>query len=184
MDIEQRVLETDETDINAEQVEAGLQGLVSWLFSKSVLQTAEIGAGVVDWLTSDGRWHGLYPEICGYYLQYLVQAAPATGTGRDTSFRLAAADVAAWLDAVGGSAAEPPTLYQPEVAEPDWRNQCLFAFDLAIILRGLTAARHAGPDRYQPAPRSVTRHHCFELSTMGGWLPTCSDQAPHPLTFR
>jgi hypothetical protein len=160
MDIEQRVLETDETDINAEQVEAGLQGLVSWLFSKSVLQTAEIGAGVVDWLTSDGQWHGLYPEICGYYLQYLVQAAPATGTGRDTSFRLAAADVAAWLDAVGGSAAEPPTLYQPEVAEPDWRNQCLFAFDLAIILRGLAAAEARWPGS---VPTGATERYATSL---------------------
>jgi hypothetical protein len=142
MDIEQRVLETD---INAEQVEAGLQGLASWLFSKSVLQTAETGAGVVDWLTSDGRWHGLYPEICGYYLQYLVQAAPATGTGRDASFRSAAAAVAVWLDAVGGAGAEPPTLYQPDMAEPDWRNRCLFAFDLAIIVRGFAAAEARWP---------------------------------------
>ena len=106
MDIEQRVLETE---MNAERVESALQGLVIWLLSKPVLRNAETGAGVVNWLTSDGQWDGLYPEICGYYLRYLAPAAPATGeplfersatpsprprwsngTGRDTSFRSAA----------------------------------------------------------------------------------------------
>jgi hypothetical protein len=142
MDIEQGVLEAD---TNSERVGSALQSLVRWLLSKPVLRTAETGAGVVNWLTSDGQWDGLYPEICGYYLQFLAQAAPATGTGRDTSFRAAAAAVAAWLDAVGGDAAEPPTLYQSDMAEPDWRNRCLFAFDLAIIVRGFAVAEARWP---------------------------------------
>jgi hypothetical protein len=74
MDIEQRVLETE---MNAERVESRCR--VIWLLSKPVLRTAETGAGVVNWLTSDGQWDGLYPEICGYYLRYLAPAAPATG---------------------------------------------------------------------------------------------------------
>ena len=62
MEIEQAALETD---TNSERVGSALQSLVRWLLSKPVLRTAETGAGVVNWLTSDGQWDGLYPEICG-----------------------------------------------------------------------------------------------------------------------
>jgi hypothetical protein len=142
MDIEPGVLETE---MNSDRIGSALQGLIRWLLSKPVLRNAETGAGVVNWLTSDGQWDGLYPEICGYYLQFLAQAAPKGTCGDDTSFRSAAAAVAAWLDAVGGGAAEPPTLYQPDRAEPDWRNKCLFSFDLAIIVRGFAAAEARWP---------------------------------------
>jgi hypothetical protein len=157
MDIEQSALETDP---DAERVESALQSLAGWLLSKPVLRAAEQGAGVVNWLTRDGHWDGLYPEICGYYLQFAAQAAPAAGTGDDTLFRSAAAAVAAWLDAVGGAAAEPPTLYQPDMAEPDWRNQCLFAFDLAIIVRGFAAAEARWPGL---VPAGVSERYAASL---------------------
>jgi hypothetical protein len=134
-----------EIEMDVERVEAALRSIVGWLLSKPVLRSAEGGAGVVNWLTKDGNWDGLYPEICGYYLQFAAAAAPAVGSGDDTSFRSAAAAVAAWLDAVGGVGAEPLTLYHRDMAESDWRNQCLFAFDLAIIVRGFAAAEARWP---------------------------------------
>ena len=102
MDIDYAILDTE---MDTARVEAALGGLVKWLLSKPVLRPAQQGAGVVNFLTETGEWDGLYPEICGYYLQFAAHAAPAAGTGDDTPFRSAAAAVATWLDAMGGAAA-------------------------------------------------------------------------------
>ena len=137
-----------------DSLDAALHGLDQWLLSGPVLRAAEApdpaasrskaGAGVVNYLSQDAIWNGLYPEICGYYLQFLIHAAPR-GTD-DERYRQAASRVAAWLDAKGGPAAEPLTLYFRDPADSDWRNDCLFAFDLAIILRGLLSVQRRWPD--------------------------------------
>ncbi|MDQ2802927.1 MAG: hypothetical protein M3Y41_09685 [Pseudomonadota bacterium] len=150
-----------ETETNVECVEAALRAIVGWLLSEPVLRPAEAGAGVVNWLSTDGSWDGLYPEICGYHLQFAAYAAPAAGNGDDAPFQSAAAGVAAWLDAVGGAGAEPLTLYHRDMAESDWRNQCLFAFDLAIILRGLAAAEARWPGLM---PAGVSERYAASLS--------------------
>lgn len=125
------------------RLESVLGGLVDWLLSDPVLRSTGNGAGVVSYLYPDGGWDGLYPEICGYHLQFVTRAAPPDED--DAPFRLAAAQVAGWLDAAGGNEAAPLTLYHRDMAQSDWRNLCLFAFDLSIILRGLTAAEARWP---------------------------------------
>jgi hypothetical protein len=142
MDFVQRALSSD---IVAGQLGAASERLAAWLMSTPVLRPAEKGAGVVNWIADDGNWDALYPEICGYYLQFTVQAAPIAGTGDDKPFRSAAKAVAIWLDSVGGLMAEPLTLYHRDLGQSDWRNSCLFAFDLAIILRGLGAVEARWP---------------------------------------
>ncbi len=136
------------TSIDA--LDTALRRLDAWLLSEPVLRASGGGsgsrAGVVNYLSEDGVWNGLYPEICGYYLQFLVHAAPTD----DTCYRQAAGRVAAWLDVEGGPAAEPLTLYFRDPADSDWRNDCLFAFDLAIILRGLRCVQRRWPDLLPP----------------------------------
>jgi len=124
--------------------------LTSWLMSPPVLRRTGPGAGIVNFLTPEGTWDGLYPEICGYYLQFAVRAASRTSRDKDDLYRSAAASVATWLNEVGGVNAEPLTLYHRDMRETDWRNQCLFAFDLAIILRGLATAEARWPGVVPP----------------------------------
>ncbi len=149
------------TESNVGRLDAALRGLVGWLLSDPVLRPTEAGMGVVNWLSPDGTWDGLYPEICGYHLQFAASAAPAAAHGDDAPFRSAAAGVTAWLDAVGGAGAEPLTLYHRDMAESDWRNQCLFAFDLAIILRGLATAEARWPGL---VPARVSKRYAASLA--------------------
>lgn len=123
-----------------------LSGLTGWLLSDAVLRSssARAGAGVVNYVGPDGQWDALYPEICGYYLQFLAQAASLPGS-EDARLRLAAVRVGSWLNLAGGLSAEPLTLYHRNEADSDWRNSCLFTFDLAIILRGIAAAEAQWP---------------------------------------
>ncbi len=84
-----------------------------------------------------GRVAYVYPEIAGYYLQWLAWRAR---TGVDTA-RLAAkaAGVQRWLH-VWLADREPPRTRIHFDGEPDWRNDAVFCFDLAMIGRGLASA--------------------------------------------
>lgn len=149
-------------EIELAQLDTALHGISGWLLSEPVLRPVESGAGVVNFLNPDGVWDGLYPEICGYYLQFASRAALAADD--DAPYRSAAAQVVTWLDAAGGPDAQPLTLYHRDMAQSDWRNQCLFAFDLAIILRGLASAEARWPgsvpialvDRYSASLARIT----------------------------
>ena len=144
------------------KLDVALRGVSDWLRSEPVVRPQEIGASVVNFIGPDGVWDGLYPEICGYHLQFAANAAPTMGD--DAPFRSAATRVIAWLDAAGGPDAQPLTLYHRDMAQSDWRNQCLFAFDLAIILRGLASAEARWPgsvptvlaDRYAASLARIT----------------------------
>ncbi|KAA5612869.1 hypothetical protein [Rhodovastum atsumiense] len=116
-----------------------------WLLAEAQLGPAagRCAGAVVNYLEPDGGWNGAYPEICGYFLQFLAAAAPEGEAG---PHREAARRVVLWLAAVGAGGA-PLTLYhrRAETEAGDWRNHCLFAFDLAIVLRGLDAAAQRWP---------------------------------------
>ncbi len=79
----------------------------------------------------------VYPEIAGYYLQWLAWRAR---TGVDAA-RLAAkaAGVQRWLRHWLADH-EPPRTRIHFDGEPDWRNDAVFCFDLAMIVRGLASA--------------------------------------------
>ena len=151
-------------------LDAALHRLDAWLLSDPVLRgdgtpsnDRNPPAGVVNYLSGNGIWNGLYPEICGYYLQFLVHASRAGDD--DARYRQAAGRITAWLDVKGGPAAEPLTLYFHDPVDNDWRNDCLFAFDLAIILRGLRCVQHRWPgllpdglvERYTASVARITR---------------------------
>lgn len=122
-----------------------------WLLSDEVVLRGPAGmaGGIINYREADGHWDGVYPEICGYYLQFAAHAAAAGAHG--TRHREVAAQVIAFLDAKGKTAA-PHTLYRrlAELGAADWRNRCLFSFDLAIILRGLDAAETRWPGIVPP----------------------------------
>lgn len=120
-------------------IEAAQERLERWLLSGQVVRREPgLAGGVISWLDRDGRWNGLYPEIAGYCLLFCTLLADA-GQGEARARR-----VAAWLDSIAPDG-EPPTIILASGDAEDWRNRALFSFDLAIILRGLLAARSAFP---------------------------------------
>jgi len=109
--------------------------LVRWLLAGPV-QRAD--GGVAGWVDARDRAAYVYPEIAGYYLQWLAWRA-TQGDGHDPLIRRAEA-TQRWL-AQWASAPGPPVTRAHDVAgQPDWRNAAVFCFDLAMVLRGLAAA--------------------------------------------
>jgi hypothetical protein len=147
-----------------------LRGLTEWLMSDRVLRPVGSGAGVANWLWPNGLHDGLYPEIGGYYLQFLsvAESCPTasglttSATGAALAAREAAVRVIEWL-AKAGPMGDPLTLYHRDMTQSDWRNKCLFAFDLAMILRGFASVESRWPGivpavvmaRYSEAIRSL-----------------------------
>jgi len=138
--------------------------MTGWLLSAPVLRSSAWGgSGVVNWLipgAPPGRdYDGLYPEIGGYYLQFLAVAASEShrpGSIEPSIARETAARVVAWLDKCGPDG-DPPTLQHRDMTQSDWRNKCLFVFDLAMIVRGLAAIDARLPGQTPPTliPRYV-----------------------------
>lgn len=108
---------------------------------------AEVGAvaGCVD---GDGRPRYAYPEITGYFLQWL---AWRVACGDDVApLSPLAASAQHWLRRWCATEGTPARVYL-DAPEPDWRNGALFCFDLAMVFRGLAAAGRAGLLEPDPA---------------------------------
>jgi hypothetical protein len=139
----------EEMALQSPSTKQTLNGLTEWLLSDRVLRSTKSGeAGVANYLYPDGEHDGLYPEIGGYYLQFLalLGSGRGAGTSADTAevARHAASRVIKWLEGAGPQG-NPLTLYFRDPAYSDWRNECLFAFDLGMILRGFDRAEACWP---------------------------------------
>ncbi len=98
-------------------------------------------AGTVNDHGSPQYWYG---EIAGYYLSWAAWLAGQKGALQNAALpplltRLAA-DVMAWLEREWARQ-EPPLTRVHANGKADWRNDYLFSFDLAMILRGVADAR-------------------------------------------
>ena len=94
-------------------------------------------AGVVG---ASGTAAYVYPEIAGYYLQWLAWRAREGDDARVLAERAGAVQrwLRVWLDD-----ATPPRTRLHFDGQDDWRNQAVFCFDLAMVLRGLASAGQA-----------------------------------------
>jgi len=112
--------------------------IAAWLLAGGVQMRAGVHSGAVAGaLDADGQARYLYPEITGYYLQWL--ASLATRTSRGEALTEPAAAAQRWLAATIAESEAPPTRYL-RGADSDWRNSAVFCFDMAMVLRGLAAA--------------------------------------------
>ncbi|MEO7810981.1 MAG: hypothetical protein ABIR73_02945 [Usitatibacter sp.] len=134
--------------VRLRDAEAAERAIGNWLLDGNAqLRTGPHAGGVAGAIDADGRPLYLYPEITGYYLQWLAWRASRYGAAPAIVQRAAAAQ--RWLTAWIERTDPPETRVYPRVHEPDWRNSASFLFDLAMVLRGVasaTAARLIEPD--------------------------------------
>jgi hypothetical protein len=116
--------------------------IAEWLLTGPALLCAGTHAGgVAGCVSASGSVNYVYPEIAGYYLQWLTWRAQRFGKSPALADRAAA--VQSWLG-VWLTAADPPlTRVHLIDADDDWRNRAVFCFDVAMVLRGLAAAAGA-----------------------------------------
>src|SRR5438552_10126214 len=120
----------------------GAARIAHWLLTSPAQQSGGPHAGAVaGWIGTDGRADYVYPEITGYYLQWLAWMTRRHGWQPHYVARAEAA--LAWLTQWLAND-RPPTRIYVERPREDWRNNALFTFDLAMVLRGIGAAAHAG----------------------------------------
>ena len=135
-------------------VAAGLPAAVAdrtghWLLHGPAQLRQGPHAGAVAGCLRQARALYVYPEITGYYLQWLAWRA----RDGDTKPPLSAAAwsgqrwLARWLDGNGA----PQTRVHLDAAVPDWRNEAVFCFDIAMVARGLASASAAGLLEPDPA---------------------------------
>lgn len=151
------------TSARQADIDIARRDLATWLLSPAVALADESGAiGIVNWLDARLDEHdGLYPEIGGYYLLFLSQVASVDAT--DQVCRKLAQGVLRWFDRSGVDGA-PATIERRCSRPSDWRNQCLFTFDLAMIVRGMLAVEQRWPDivpggligRYAAAAQAIS----------------------------
>ena len=148
-------------DIDTPEVAFPRAAITAWLLDGGAQQTRgpEIGA-VAGWVGTDGRVEYFYPEITGYFLQWLAFSTTA-------NTRVACARRAAlaqdWLRSWLRRSALPLTRIYADGREDDWRNRALFCFDLAMVLRGLASA--AGRELIAP-DREVVHGLCGHLERL------------------
>ena len=115
--------------------------LAAWLLDgPAQLRDGQHAGAVAGVLLSPNAPTYVYPEITGYYLQWLAWRAYAGDDAHALAARAAAAQ--AWLARWAAEPAPRTRVYL--VAREDWRNGALFQFDLAMVLRGIASAADAG----------------------------------------
>ena len=113
----------------------------TWLFTSAQISEGPDRGGIVGGFDEQGRANYVYGEISGYFLTFLAFVAATQGDNRCAPM---AQGVVSWLAGQWGGKASPPTRVPVTQNETDWRNACIFSFDLAMILRGLALACEAG----------------------------------------
>jgi hypothetical protein len=114
--------------------------LANWLVDTVQCMSGPHAGAVAGCVTASGSASYVYPEIAGYYLQWLAWRATRFGSEADLAPRAAAVErwLARWLAMAG-----PPTRVHLDGTRDDWRNQATFCFDLAMVLRGIGSATQA-----------------------------------------
>ncbi len=124
---------------SALQVGAEQESIAHWLLhGPAQVESGAHAGSVAGSIDAAGRAVYAYPEITGYYLQWLAWRAARHSTSAELALRADAAQqwLARWVTASG----PPPTRIHLGGSEEDWRNTAVFCFDLAMVLRGVGTA--------------------------------------------
>ena len=156
----------------------------TWLLAGPAQLRAGPHAGAVaGCIDEHGQATYLYPEITGYYLQWLAWRARSHGVVH--AERAAALAAQRWLGHWLRLADPPLTRVGVAGPDSDWRNDAVFCFDLAMVLRGLAAAANAG--LLEPEPEVVAKlaRQLARLIAADGLFDACAPtSASRPLPDR
>lgn len=109
-----------------------------WLLSASqVLEGPHKGA-VIGGVNEEGSPNYVYGEITGYFLTFLANVENSR-----TQLERYATSAINWIGDQYSDVRTPETRIYFNEGTADWRNQLIFSFDLAMILRGLSLASDA-----------------------------------------
>lgn len=127
----------------SEDVANACRGLTHWILNGGLQLAQGVHAGgVCGQLTAEGQPIYVYPEITGYFLQWLAWRADCEGPTPELKARAEAAQ--RWLGQWAREGPRAPTRIYLRSEHPDWRNDATFCFDLAMVVRGLGAASEKG----------------------------------------
>jgi hypothetical protein len=168
----------------ATSVSSARDAVAAWLLGDTaqMREGRERGA-VAGWLDADGRASFVYPEITGYYLQWLAWHASREGPAGELRRRADAAQrwLATWLT---GPRPLPTRVYLRPDAE-DWRNRGVFCFDLAMALRGVGSAARLGLLAPDPVVVDGLCTALLQLEGGDGYFEAClPHDARQPLPAR
>ncbi|MEO8739659.1 MAG: hypothetical protein ABI537_08155 [Casimicrobiaceae bacterium] len=114
--------------------------IAGWLFDGGAqLRSGPEAGGVAGWLTASGEAVYVYPEISGYYLQWLAWRA-LRQRGATAALRRRASSAQRWLRSWVERGELPPTRIYLREHQADWRNDAVFFFDVAMVVRGVASA--------------------------------------------
>jgi len=117
-----------------EEINRQIGKLDRWLTSSAVFSDGAI-AGSID---ESGCALYTYPEISGYYFSYLAYRIHSNGDGEYLVEK--ARKILGYQQQMWSKSSPPATrLYLNTVlqSQADWRNQGLFVFDIAMLVRGI-----------------------------------------------
>ncbi len=156
-------------------------GLRDWLLhGPAQLQAGEHSGGVAGTIAVDGTALYVYAEITGYYLSWL---ADIDDGGEVVRARARAA--LAWATRhFPASGRAPATRIHLTASEPDWRNDAVFFFDLAMLLRGVDAASEAGLVVGAQPLRRVLHEQLSQFSNRDTLSPVIQWRGAQPLPPR
>lgn len=115
--------------------------LARWLLTAPQLHEGPHAGAIAGMLDGKKTASYVYPEIAGYHLRWLAFRALRSGSSEELAAGASATQ--RWL-ARWSALAGPPTRVHLDGTREDWRNDALFCFDLAMVLRGLGSAAMAG----------------------------------------
>lgn len=146
--------------------------IASWILSGGIqIQDGPEAGGVAGWLNAEGKPAFAYTEITGYYLTCMAFMHRA---GRpEPEILLNAHRALTWLLNKCQQGGIPLTRYYFQDGVSDWRNDAVFSFDLAMVLRGLSSVKGmVNEDARKQAFFGFLKYLCECVSSDGLLLPS------------
>lgn len=152
--------------------------LKCWLLdTPQVADGAEAG-GVAGSIDANGCIEYVYPEITGYYLQWLAWRSAVRGA--DDGLRTRAAAALRWIERWARHSDPLRTRVHLDGATRDWRNDFVFCFDIAMVLRGIASCSRQGLLRADPATVRALDAVLQQLVDADGQFAACRPEAAEP----
>jgi hypothetical protein len=119
------------------RIDTAQRAVEAWLLERAQMRRGLHRGAVAGAIDHCGGAQYLYPEIAGYFLQWLAWLRALRRPNRQLAERAAACQrwLALWIEA-----APPQTRVYLRAHQLDWRNSAVFFFDLSMVLRGLASA--------------------------------------------